>query len=39
MWTGIGVVGATMLGILFFHEPATIARLGCISLIVLGLLD
>ena len=38
VWTGIGAVGAAALGILFFKEPATLARIGCISLIVVGIL-
>jgi quaternary ammonium compound-resistance protein SugE len=38
VWTGIGAVGAAILGIFFFNEPATLARIACISLIVLGIL-
>lgn len=38
VWTGIGAVGAAALGILFFKEPATLARIGCIALIVGGIL-
>lgn len=37
-WTGIGAVGAAILGIAIFSEPANPARLGCIALIVLGIL-
>ena len=37
-WTGIGAVGAAILGMAFFHEPATFARLGFIGLIVGGIL-
>ena len=37
VWTGIGSVGAAILGIAFFGEPATPARLGCIALIILGI--
>ena len=36
-WTGIGVVGAAILGILFFHEPVTLIRISCIALIVIGI--
>lgn len=36
VWTGIGAVGAVVLGILFLKEPATLLRLGAISLIVAG---
>ena len=38
VWTGIGAVGAAILGVVFFGEPLTLARIGCISLIVLGIL-
>jgi quaternary ammonium compound-resistance protein SugE len=38
IWTGIGTVGTALLGIALFGEPATAARLGCIGLIVLGIL-
>jgi quaternary ammonium compound-resistance protein SugE len=38
VWTGIGVVGTAILGIVLFAEPATAARLGCIGLIVAGIL-
>src|SRR6185295_11611940 len=35
VWTGIGAVGAAVLGIVIFGEPASLARVGCIALIVL----
>ena len=38
VWTGIGAVGAAILGIAIFSESANPARLGCIALIVLGIL-
>ncbi|MCV2358219.1 multidrug efflux SMR transporter [Paucibacter sp. TC2R-5] len=38
VWTGIGAVGAAALGMLLFKEPVTLARIGCISLIVVGIL-
>ncbi|MCV2353092.1 multidrug efflux SMR transporter [Paucibacter sp. B2R-40] len=38
VWTGIGAVGAAALGMLIFKEPVTLARIGCISLIVVGIL-
>ena len=38
VWTGIGAVGAAVLGMLFFGEPATPARIGCMGLIVSGIL-
>ncbi|MBN9306460.1 MAG: QacE family quaternary ammonium compound efflux SMR transporter [Devosia sp. 67-54] len=37
VWTGIGTVGAAILGMLLFHEPATAIRIGCIGLIVCGI--
>jgi quaternary ammonium compound-resistance protein SugE len=38
VWTGIGAVGAAIFGIVFFGESLTIARVGCILLIVCGIL-
>lgn len=38
VWTGIGAVGAAVLGIAVLGEPAGAARLACIGLIVLGIL-
>jgi quaternary ammonium compound-resistance protein SugE len=37
VWTGIGAVGTVILGIYLFDEPATLARLSCIGLIVAGI--
>ena len=37
VWTGIGAVGTAALGIYLFGESADFARLGCIGLIVAGL--
>ena len=37
VWTGIGAVGTAALGIYLFSEPATALRLGCIGLIVAGI--
>jgi quaternary ammonium compound-resistance protein SugE len=37
VWTGIGAVGTALLGIWLFGEPATAMRLGCIGLIVSGI--
>ena len=36
VWTGIGAVGAATLGVVLFDEPSSIARVGFISLIVVG---
>jgi quaternary ammonium compound-resistance protein SugE len=38
VWTGIGAIGAALLGIVIFKEPTTVARIGCILLIVAGIL-
>jgi quaternary ammonium compound-resistance protein SugE len=38
VWTGIGTVGAAILGMILFNEPATAIRLGCIALIVAGII-
>jgi quaternary ammonium compound-resistance protein SugE len=37
VWTGIGTVGAAVLGMVLFQEPATAIRIGCIGLIVCGI--
>jgi len=37
VWTGIGAVGTACVGILFFGDPATPARLGFLFLIVAGI--
>ena len=38
VWTGIGAVGAAVLGMVLFKEPATAARILCILAIVGGIL-
>ncbi len=37
VWTGIGAVGTAILGVYLLGEPATVARLACILLIVAGI--
>ena len=37
IWTGIGAAGTVILGILLFREPATVARLFCVGLILAGI--
>ncbi|QPF73822.1 multidrug efflux SMR transporter [Roseateles sp. DAIF2] len=37
VWTGIGAIGAALLGMLWFKEPTTAARLACIGLILAGI--
>ncbi len=36
VWTGIGAAGTAIVGMLVLKEPATVARLVCIMLIVAG---
>jgi len=37
VWTGIGAAGTVILGVLLFKEPATVARLACVGLILAGI--
>jgi quaternary ammonium compound-resistance protein SugE len=37
VWTGIGTVGTALLGMYLFGDPATVARLVCIAMIVAGI--
>ncbi len=37
VWTGIGTVGAAILGMVLFDEPRDILRILCIFLIVAGI--
>ena len=36
VWTGIGAAGTALLGMVLLKEPATVARLVCVGLIVAG---
>ena len=38
IWTGIGVAGTAVLGIILFSESAALPRLVCIALIVAGII-
>lgn len=38
VWVGIGAVGTALLGIVLFGEPATLARLLSLGLIVAGII-
>jgi len=38
IWTGIGTIGTVILGIALFGESASALRLGCIALIVAGII-
>ncbi len=37
VWTGIGAVGAFVVGIVLFGEPVNVVRLAAISLILVGM--
>jgi len=37
VWTGIGVVGTTVLGIALFQEPRTWPRMVCVGMILFGI--
>ncbi len=37
VWTGIGTVGAAILGMIHFNEPRDIVRVACIFLIIAGI--
>lgn len=36
VWTGLGAVGITLLGVFFFNDPLGAARLGFLALIIVG---
>jgi quaternary ammonium compound-resistance protein SugE len=38
IWTGIGAIGTVILGIWLFNEPLTVVRVGCIALILAGII-
>lgn len=38
VWVGIGAAGAAAFGIWLYGEPASAARIGCIALIVAGVI-
>ena len=38
VWTGIGAVGAAILGIVLFGESRDLMRIACIGLIVVGII-
>lgn len=38
IWTGLGAVGAVLLGIVLFNEPANPVRLACVAAIVGGII-
>jgi quaternary ammonium compound-resistance protein SugE len=36
VWTGIGIAGTAIFGIVLLNEPATVARLLCVGVILSG---
>lgn len=38
VWTGIGAAGTAIVGMALFHEPRDALRLGCLALILIGVL-
>jgi quaternary ammonium compound-resistance protein SugE len=39
VWTGIGAVGAFVVGIIWLKDPATLARILSVSLIIIGIVS
>ncbi len=37
IWTGFGIVGTTVLGVLLFHERLTLPQVVCVLFIVAGI--
>ncbi len=37
MWTGFGIIGTTVLGVLLFNEKLSVPQVGCVILIVIGI--
>jgi quaternary ammonium compound-resistance protein SugE len=37
VWAGIGAAGTAIVGMLSFQEPASLARIACITLVVVGI--
>lgn len=38
VWTGIGAVGAVLVGIIFFHEPTSFWRIFFITTLILSII-
>ena len=36
VWTGLGAVGTTILGMTLFNESRDVVRLGCLAAIIIG---
>jgi quaternary ammonium compound-resistance protein SugE len=37
VWTGIGAAGTAILGVILFNEPLTAARVGCLAMVIAGI--
>ncbi|MCG8393782.1 MAG: SMR family transporter [Pseudomonadales bacterium] len=37
VWSGIGAFGTVLLGIVFFHDSVSVAKLVCLMMIVAGI--
>jgi len=37
VWTGIGAVFTVTIGMIFLNEPVKLVRIGCIALIIIGI--
>jgi quaternary ammonium compound-resistance protein SugE len=38
VWTGIGAVGAALLGMIFYKEPVSALRFLCLAFIIVGII-
>ncbi len=38
VWVGIGAIGTAVLGIVIYKEPASAVRVGCLALILIGII-
>ncbi|OJU09512.1 MAG: hypothetical protein BGN88_14825 [Clostridiales bacterium 43-6] len=38
IWTGIGTIGAVIVGIYFFHETVSLLQVACVLLILIGII-
>ena len=37
VWTGIGAICTVTIGMLYLNEPTSLVRIGCIALIIVGI--
>jgi quaternary ammonium compound-resistance protein SugE len=37
VWAGIGAAGTAVVGLIWFHEPASLGRLMCVGLVIAGI--